>query len=264
MRRLVLWARQRPTIDQATLDAGQPVELLRQHVMDWGQCDHRDTCDCSDARSWRWLRTHGIVVLAVLFAAVAVVVPPADAHPTVVPASAVSRSNVKQSPDVLMLAAAKLGSYGYTVSTPAQLDRAIRHWQKANGLKVDGIVGPITSRSLGLNRPATVPAASTAPAPAADPSPAPVPAGDVEAIIRDVWPDDLENEAVRIATRESNLQPGVRNACCFGLFQLYWTVHRGWLADLGVTDSSQLFDARTNATAALALYQRNGWAPWAL
>jgi hypothetical protein len=91
------------------------------------------------------------------------------------------------------------------------------------------------------------------------------PAPTVEQIIRQVWPDDLEDRAVRIATRESNLQPGVRNACCFGLFQIHWTVHRGWLADYGITSSSQLFDPRTNAEAAYALYQRaGGWGPWVL
>ncbi|HRD99714.1 MAG TPA: LysM peptidoglycan-binding domain-containing protein, partial [Ilumatobacteraceae bacterium] len=40
-------------------------------------------------------------------------------------------------------------------------------------------------------------------------------------IIRQIWPDDLEDEAIRIATRESNLIPTVRNSCCFGLFQIY-------------------------------------------
>ncbi len=88
---------------------------------------------------------------------------------------------------------------------------------------------------------------------------------EVEAIIREVWPDDLEDEAVRIATRESNLIPTVRNYCCYGLFQLYWSVHSTWLAQMGVTSAAQLYDPRVNATAAYALYQRSGsWAPWAL
>ena len=86
----------------------------------------------------------------------------------------------------------------------------------------------------------------------------------VEQIIREVWPDDQEDEAVRIATRESNLQPTAKNYCCYGLFQIYFTVHRGWLAGIGVTSASQLFDPRVSATAALTLYQRNGWGPWAL
>jgi LysM repeat protein len=84
----------------------------------------------------------------------------------------------------------------------------------------------------------------------------------VAQIIRDVWPDDLEDEAIRIATRESNLIPTVKNYCCYGLFQIYYNVHRTWLATLGITSAAQLFDPRVNATAALALYNRSGWAPW--
>ena len=82
-------------------------------------------------------------------------------------------------------------------------------------------------------------------------------------IIRDVWPDDLEDEAIRIATRESNLSPTVRNSCCYGLFQIYYAAHRTWLAGMGITSAAQLYDPRVNATAALALYNISGWAPWA-
>ena len=88
---------------------------------------------------------------------------------------------------------------------------------------------------------------------------------EVEAIIRSVWPDNLETEALRIATRESNLQPGVRNFCCFGLFQIYFSVHRSWLATIGVTNAEQLYDPWVNARAAYTLYQRaGGWGPWKL
>ena len=84
----------------------------------------------------------------------------------------------------------------------------------------------------------------------------------VAQIIRDVWPDDLEDEAIRIATRESNLVPTVRNSCCYGLFQIYYSAHRAWLASIGVTSAAQLYDPRVNATTALALYNTSGWAPW--
>ncbi len=88
-------------------------------------------------------------------------------------------------------------------------------------------------------------------------------AAEVEAIIRDVWPDELEEEALRIAWRESNFKNSVRNYCCFGLFQIYFNVHKGWLSQIGVTNASQLFDPLVNANAALALYHRNGgWGPW--
>ena len=83
-------------------------------------------------------------------------------------------------------------------------------------------------------------------------------------IIREVWPDDLEERALEIAHRESRFHANASNWCCVGLFQLHWNAHKGWLAGIGVTSKSQLFDARTNAEAAYALYQRNGWTPWNL
>ena len=86
-------------------------------------------------------------------------------------------------------------------------------------------------------------------------------------IIREVWPDDLEETALFVAKRESNFVHSVvggQNGCCLGLFQIYWSVHRAWLADTGVTSAEQLLNPRTNAEAALALYRRNGnsWRPW--
>ena len=88
---------------------------------------------------------------------------------------------------------------------------------------------------------------------------------EVEQIIRDTWPDDQEDKAVAIATRESNLNPGVRNYCCYGLFQIYYDTHRSWLNQMGVTSAEQLFDPAVNALAALVLYNRSGgWGPWAL
>ena len=81
-------------------------------------------------------------------------------------------------------------------------------------------------------------------------------------IIREIWPDNLEARAIEIATRESNLNPYSQNSCCSGLFQLYFNVHRTWLASIGITSATQLLDPRVNARAALLMYQRSGWAPW--
>jgi hypothetical protein len=87
------------------------------------------------------------------------------------------------------------------------------------------------------------------------------------AIIREVWPDDLEATALFVAQRESNFVHSViggEGRCCVGLFQIYWSVHRSWLAASGVTTAEQLLNPRTNAEAALELYRRNGnsWRPW--
>ena len=118
-------------------------------------------------------------------------------------------------------------------------------------------------------------AAPQQPEPSPEPTPGQSPAPTPErftrkqsmAIIREVWPDDLEETALFIARRESNfvhhVVGGTRN-CCIGLFQIYYSVHRSWLANMGVSDASQLLDPRVNAEAALTLYRRNGnsWRPW--
>ena len=90
-------------------------------------------------------------------------------------------------------------------------------------------------------------------------------AAENEAIIRSVWPDELEEEALRIARRESNLKNNAKNSCCYGLFQIHWNAHKSWLAGIGVTSASQLLDPNVNTTAAYTLYQRSGsFRAWAL
>ena len=83
-----------------------------------------------------------------------------------------------------------------------------------------------------------------------------------EAIIREVFPDKLERRALKIAQRESRLNHVSHSWCCLGLFQIYFGANKAFLGTLGITNASQLLDARTNATAAYAMYQRSGWAPW--
>ncbi len=88
-------------------------------------------------------------------------------------------------------------------------------------------------------------------------------ADEVVAILRSVFPAELADDAIAIATRESNLKPGVRNWCCYGLFQIKWDSHQNWLAGMGITSPEQLYDPLLNAQAALMLYVRaGGWGPW--
>ena len=104
--------------------------------------------------------------------------------------------------------------------------------------------------------PATTEQATTVP-------PAPPAPGEIEQIIRAVWPDDLEEQALRVAWRESGYNPWAQNFCCSGLFQIYYDVHASWLADLGIDSVEDLYDPQLNATVAYALYQRSGgWEPW--
>jgi len=90
---------------------------------------------------------------------------------------------------------------------------------------------------------------------------------DIVAIIREIWPDEHEENALFVAQRESKMKPNVVggvNDCCVGLFQIYYSVHRSWITKLGVTEPAQLLDPRTNTQVAYALFKRNGnsWKPW--
>jgi len=117
---------------------------------------------------------------------------------------------------------------------------------------------PVTATPTTIAAPTTT--APPPPSPVATAPPAP---GVIEAIIREVWPDDIEDKALEIAWRESGHRPGVKNWCCYGLFQIHWTAHRSWLDDVGIKSATQLLDARTNVRAAYALYLRSGgWGPW--
>ena len=172
----------------------------------------------------------------------------------------------------------------------------VAEWLAANGATPDTplYVGDELCIPEGATAPAPAPVTTGAPEPTAPPqttsatpptaaptsAPAPVvttvpptapattspgPAlstAEVEALIREIWPDDLEERAVAIAKRESGLRPGVNNWCCYGVFAIYFEMGKSWLADLGVTSAAQLWDARTNVQAAYHLYTRSGWGPW--
>lgn len=82
-------------------------------------------------------------------------------------------------------------------------------------------------------------------------------------IIREEWPDHLEEKALAIVQRESRFNPLAKNSCCYGLFQINWNAHKSWLVTIGVTSATQLLDPRVNAHAAYIVYQRSGsFAPW--
>jgi hypothetical protein len=118
---------------------------------------------------------------------------------------------------------------------------------------------PATTRA-----PSTTAAPTTTAAPVTSP-PAPTASqAQVQQLIRDIWPDDLEQRALEIAYRESRYIATAYNGwCCYGVFQIYYTAHDGWLDEIGVNTASDLYDARKNITAAYMIYQRaGGWGPW--
>lgn len=125
----------------------------------------------------------------------------------------------------------------------------------------------LPGRSICLPANATVPTAPRPTTPSAPSTPYVPPRtysqAEVIQIIRDVWPDNLEAKAIEIAYRESRYNPLSQNWCCYGVFQIYFTVHQRWLAGYGVTSANQLLDPHTNIRMALVVYQRsNSWAPW--
>jgi hypothetical protein len=124
---------------------------------------------------------------------------------------------------------------------------------------------PTTAAPAPTSPPATAPPTTAAPTTTNPPLPpaSNATAAEVQAIIRAVWPDELEERALEIARRESNFIPTAKNFCCYGVFQVYWSVHKSWLSGIGITSAEQLYDPTTNARAALALYERaGGWGPW--
>lgn len=127
------------------------------------------------------------------------------------------------------------------------------------GAKVPAPPAPPTTAAPATTAPAAPPSTSTPPA-----STVPMSQSEVEQLIRDVWPDDLEERALEIAWRESKYRPNAYNGwCCYGLFQIHWGAHQSWLDDLGIHTIDDLRDARKNTEAAYAIYQRaGGWGPW--
>lgn len=209
----------------------------------------------------RWQRMGAAVVIVLIACVTGPLLreeTPANAAPAALPVE--QRAEINDT----LRALAALQRLEYRWTTDAGALKAIRAWQRANGLVVDGVVGPITLASLNLPATASAPAVRVTP----NPQQTPAPASDVESIIRAVWPDELEDRAVAIAMRESRLVPEVinRNRDATGLFQIMWSVHRVWLCpQLGICAQSQLQDAETNTRAAYALYRRDGgWRPWSL
>ena len=128
-------------------------------------------------------------------------------------------------------------------------------FQGRNRIEVDGVVGPVTRSALadpadglGVSCPAAV----------AD-------------RIRAIWPDHLQEKAIRVATCESGLSPiavggpNSNGTLDFGVFQFN---NGGTLqAYLPGDNNRQKVDAALHADdnirAALRLHQDRGWDPWA-
>jgi hypothetical protein len=171
-----------------------------------------------------------------------------------------------------------LAGYGYTVHVDGeygpQTTKAVRAWQKSNGLKVDGIAGPVTLASLlgavrlgnaqqvtgGLNgMPFAPPGLSNC---------------DEMNFYRKQA--GLPERFAALGWRESNCrnEEGVKTWCCFG----YWQLHknhvnsgyaRRWREQCGITsytdfNSDTPIEKQKQACGAFVLYDMSGLSPWAL
>ena len=98
----------------------------------------------------------------------------------------------------------------------------------------------------------------------ASPPPAPVAVapGTVEAVIAEVFGPHTK-AALGVAYCESRLHPTSisRNGANWGLFQIN-AVHRGRVARMGF-QWEDLLDARVNSIVAKAIFDEQGWGPWA-
>ncbi len=112
---------------------------------------------------------------------------------------------------------------------------------------------------------------TTKPAPRSNPTPTTPPLvktrayskAEVEAIIREAWPAELVDWALKQAWKESNYNNNAYNSCCYGLYQLNFHAHKSWLARCGVTEPSQLFDPKVNTQMAIIVFRRmGGQGPW--
>jgi hypothetical protein len=174
-----------------------------------------------------------------------------------------------------------LQGFGYTVNVDGhygpQTEKAVRSWQKSNGLTVDGIAGPATLASLlsvaRLN-------SATPAAPAISPSGlrglpfAPTGLDNCAEMKFYRQQAGLPDRFDSLGWRESNCrnEDGVHTGCCYG----YWQLHKDhvrsgyakrWRDECGITslqdfNSDTPLDKQRQACGAFVLYSMSGYTPW--
>lgn len=170
----------------------------------------------------------------------------------------------------------QLKGFGYTITVDGifgkQTDKIVRLWQKANGLKVDGIVGPITAGTLAKR--GTQIQVTTPPSP-------PGPPGGLSLCDEMSWyRQDVGLPAIfdSIGWRESNCQndapPSIPEArCCRGWWAIHYTNirapgYKAGAAACGITTESDYYGTsfeqkKASACFAKVLYDVSGLTPWA-
>ncbi len=98
--------------------------------------------------------------------------------------------------------------------------------------------------------------------PAAPAPPPPAPAGSIQAIIQRHF-GAAADQAIRIATCESKLNPAAVSATGdYGLFQIHESAHRAQFEAVTGHPWADVFDPEINTIYAKWIYDRQGWSPW--
>lgn len=174
-----------------------------------------------------------------------------------------------------------LQGYGYTVTVDGhygpQTTKAVKSWQKSNGLLVDGIAGPATLASLQsavrLNNATQATPATTSLGLRGLPF-APPGLSDCDEMKFYRQQAGLPDVFDRLGWRESNCrnEDGVHTSCCFG----YWQLHKDhvrsgyadrWRRECGITsyadfNSDSPIEKQRQACGAFVLYDMSGLTPW--
>lgn len=176
-----------------------------------------------------------------------------------------------------------LAGFGYTVAVDGiygpQTEKAVRSWQKSNGLVVDGIAGPITTASLrSATRLNNAQPVGDQPATGLNGLPF-APDGlsncDEMTYYRQQW--GLPDEFDALGWRESNCrnEESVHTFCCWGYWQHYISSHLSRYSayrsriinDCQVTgrtdiDSDFPLDKQKQACVTAVVYSISGFSPW--
>ena len=163
--------------------------------------------------------------------------------------------------------------FGYSIATDgvfgAQTERAVRHWQRAQGLEPDGVVGPLTEASLGIRGEAV----QVTPPPA---PPMPTFANDCDEMSWYRQAAGLPAVFDAIGKRESSCDNTVGNYCCHGWWANYLSSHLSSqsayreriIHECGVTAVSDIRGPTAEqkmrqACVTKVVYDRSGLTPWA-
>jgi hypothetical protein len=179
-----------------------------------------------------------------------------------------------------------LAGFGYTVVVDStfgpQTEKAVRSWQRSNGLTVDGIVGPVTLESLRSARRIgnQIQVTPTVPPPPTGLNGLPFAPEGLSGCAEMAWyidQWDLPDVFNALGYRESRCRndESVHTFCCWGWFQHYISSHLSLYSayrqriidECHVTrrediDSDNPLDKQRQTCVTAVVYQISGLSPW--